>query len=293
MPDYYHVDVFSAEPLSGNGLTVVVLDQDLDTSVLLKIAQEFRQYETVFLYPAKNGCYPVRVFTVQEELPFAGHPLIGSAAIIHRRFYGSAAEKDIEIGLGNRVVRFRSIRDDEGYSVTMNQGIPRFVQTLGKDDAKELAGFFDLSENDISGTHPVEVVSTGLEYMLIPVVRNLDRAKIIKPGLDARLAGYSAKFAYLFDPASLECRCWDNTGAYEDVATGSAAGPLIAYLVKHGYRLKDETINIRQGKWLQRESVIAGRVASNGSNDVYIEGRVSFFAEGKMSVGRPALAVTK
>ena len=72
---YYHVDVFSEKPLFGNGLTVVLMEVEYEDDVLLKIAQELKQFETVFVYPKKSDYYPIRVFTVQEELPFAGHPI--------------------------------------------------------------------------------------------------------------------------------------------------------------------------------------------------------------------------
>ena len=281
---YFHVDVFSDKVLSGNGLTVVLVDKEIEDPVLLRIAQEFRQFETVFVYQKKTDYYPVRVFTVQEELPFAGHPIIGTAAVLHDCYFNSAERQEIKIGLGEqRIIRLQSTVNNGKYSVVMNQGIPRFINKIDKTEYKKLSGYFNLSEKDISREYPVEVVSTGLEYILIPVITNLENAEITKSGLESYIQKHSAKFAYLFNPETLECRCWDNTGAYEDIATGSAAGPLISYLVKNGYYRKDEKVRITQGKYLNRESIISGWVSSK-EQDVYIEGNVTFFGKGEISI---------
>lgn len=283
--DYYHVDVFTDEPLRGNGLTVAFIDRDLDVSLLLQIAQEFRQFETVFVYPIKDGVFPVRIFTVQEELPFAGHPILGTAAILHKRYFASSLRHEIKIGLGTRILALQSEKKDDAFSVIMNQGAPEFLRVLPGELRSEVAGFFGLSESDISPDYPLEVVSTGLEYLLVPVARNLPNARIRDPGLAEFLARNSAKFAYLFDPATLECRCWDNTGLYEDVATGSAAGPLVASLVKQGFFRHNESIRLKQGMSLNRPSVITGWVSSGNAQEVFIEGSVAFFGEGKITVG--------
>ena len=85
---YEHVDVFSSKPLKGNGLTAVFPEQPLADELLLSIAQEFKQYETIYIFPQdEQGTFPCRVFTMEEELPFAGHPLLGAAAVIHKRFF--------------------------------------------------------------------------------------------------------------------------------------------------------------------------------------------------------------
>lgn len=282
---YYHVDVFADEPLRGNGLTVAFAERDLDAQTLLRIAQEFRQFETVFSYPEADGRFPVRIFTVQEELPFAGHPILGTAAILHKRYFPSAERREISIGLGSRALALESRKAGGGYAVTMNQGKAAFIAELPTAARAEVAPFFGLGEGDIDRDYPLEVVSTGLEYLLVPVAKGLGRARVAKDGLGEFLSRHSARFAYLFDPATLECRCWDNTGAYEDVATGSAAGPLVASLVRHGRFRAGEKIALSQGAYLGRPSVIAGRVSPEENPDVFIEGNVAFFGEGTITVG--------
>jgi predicted PhzF superfamily epimerase YddE/YHI9 len=88
------------------------------------------------------------------------------------------------------------------------------------------------------------------------------------------------KFVYLFHPETLECRTWDNRGKVEDAATGSAAGPLCAYLVKNGFRQAGEVIRLHQGRYVNRPSIIEGWVSPNG--EVSIRGDVSFFAMGEI-----------
>ncbi len=94
----------------------------------------------------------------------------------------------------------------------------------------------------------------------------------------AFLHEFGAQFAYVFDSAELECRTWDNVAHREDVATGSAAGPLCAYLVKHGICRHDEDICLRQGRFAGRPSVLTGRVAGDG--EVFLSGDVALFASG-------------
>jgi PhzF family phenazine biosynthesis protein len=279
---YFHVDVFSDHPLGGNGLAVCFPDRAPEATTLQSIAREFNQFETSFVYPESGGAYPVRVFTVDEELPFAGHPLLGSAASIHRAFHSSSREVAITILLGERRVDIvSSARTADGrvvYTETMNQGQPAFIGLVESERFPEIAAAFGLSPRDLDFRYPVDVVSTGLPYLLVPLSSNLERAHVVRANLESYLSRFGAKFAYLFDTSTLECRTWDNSGRVEDVATGSAAGPLCSWLVKLGLRMPDETITLSQGRFTGRPSTIIGRVSASG---VYITGDVAIFAEGE------------
>jgi PhzF family phenazine biosynthesis protein len=275
---YFHVDVFSSVPLGGNGLTVVFPDEGNDGREFLEIAREFKQFETSFIFPLKDDSFPVRIFTVDEELPFAGHPLLGSAAVIHRVQYPDAANARITVALGKRKVTLESVlRGRNGYAVTMDQGKPEFIGELQTSSAREIAESLGLAPDDIDPDYPLEVVSTGLPYLLVPLRSGLDRARIARHDFEKFLSAFDAKFAYLFDVSSLECRTWDNGGRAEDSATGSAAGPLAAYLVKNGKARAGETIALSQGRFVGRPARIECRV-ENGS--VFVRGDVAFFAEG-------------
>ena len=277
---YYHVDVFSTVPLGGNGLTVVFPDEEKDAPKFLEIAREFKQFETSFIFPFRDGAFPVRIFTVDEELPFAGHPLLGSAAVIHRIHFPDAESARVVVTLGDRKVNLESTaRGRAGYSVTMNQGTPEFIGELKRSAAPEIAQSLGVAPGDIDPEFPLEVVSTGLPYRLVPLRSGLDRARIARPDFESFISAFGAKFAYLFDTHSLECRTWDNGGRAEDSATGSAAGPLAAYLVKNGKARAGETIALSQGRFVGRPSRIECRV-EDGS--VFVRGDVAFFAEGEI-----------
>lgn len=149
----------------------------------------------------------------------------------------------------------------------------------------EIAAALNIREYDIDVNAPVEVISTGLPYLLVPVRDRLSDTKINDKNFENFLSNFGAKFVYVFNPDTLECRTWDNNGTTEDIATGSAAGPLCAYLVKNKFKKIDEIINIRQGKFVNRPSVIQGWVSQVlGKQEVFISGKVAFFASGNINI---------
>lgn len=283
---YYHVDVFSSKPMSGNGLTVVFPERLLNDEELLNIAREFKQFETIFVYKKNlDGSFPVRIFTVDEELEFAGHPIVGVCAVIHNLFFYSMENVEISLDLKGRSLTAKSCNSNKNYNVTMNQGSPQFIGEVEKKHYSKIANALNIDECNIDNTLPIEVISTGLPYLLVPVRNGLAQAKICKNQFESFLSGFNAKFVYIFDSATLECRTWDNNGTFEDVATGSAAGPLCAYLTKHRLKNFDEIIAIHQGKFVNRPSIIQGWVNKTSNNtEVFICGDVSFFAEGDLLI---------
>jgi trans-2,3-dihydro-3-hydroxyanthranilate isomerase len=285
MMKYFHVDVFSAKPLSGNGLVVVFPDKELDRQTLLSITQEFKQFETIFIYPQSEEGYPVRIFTVEEELDFAGHPILGAGAVIHKCFYPGKSAIDICFTVSGRKIHISSERMESTFNVVMDQGEPQFPMIVSRENYQDIAAALNINISDFHEGYPVEIVSTGLPYMLVPLQRNLDKAQIVIPNFEGLLTKFGAKFVYLFDPESLECRTWDNAGNVEDVATGSAAGPLSAYLVKNGFRQSGEVINIYQGKYVNRSSLIQGWVSEEKtSKNIFIRGEVALFGSGELFV---------
>lgn len=284
---YYHMDVFSAEPLSGNGLTVVFPERELTAASQLAVAREFKQFETIFIYPQKKDGFPVRIFTTEEELSFAGHPVLGAGAVIHHLFFPGQKDAPIQLILGERIVPLRSRRGPSPgawppYTVTMNQGVPQFIQSVAKEHHPAIAAALNVNPADLAPAYPLEVVSTGLPYLLVPLRTDLAAAKIATSGFEAFLAWFQAKFVYVFNPETLQCRTWDNQGLVEDVATGSAAGALCAYLVQHGFRKPGEVIQIQQGKYVSRPTVMEAWVAPEKNTvQAFIRGDVSFFSRGE------------
>lgn len=282
MSRYYHVDVFTSRPAEGNGLAVVFPERDLAAQELLKITREFNQFESIFL-TSREGGHLARIFTRQEELPFAGHPLLGAAAVVHRRQAPEEAELRITLTLGNRPVELLSECTEPRrlYRVTLNQGCPREGAVFPSALRPALAQALGLEEHHLLSSLPLRTVSTGLPYLLIPVTpEGLEKMSIVPGKLAGLVHQAGAHFTYLFDPVSLECRSWDNEGTEEDSATGSAAGPLTAYLHKEGIVSAGQVTALRQGRFVRRPSIIEGWITSEGA--VMIRGSVAFFAEGQI-----------
>lgn len=283
---YFQVDVFSSETMKGNGLTVVFLDQEYDYDQLLNIVREFKQFETVFVYKqSADASFPVRIFTMDEELNFAGHPIVGLGAVLHSIYFSSKKTIEIKVDLQGRKLPIWSKTQNGVYNVTMNQGAPQFLQKVNKKHYNKIAKSLNLCENDIDMKTPIEVVSTGLPYLLVPLTSGLEHTKIAMNRFEDFLSEFGAKFVYVYDTKSLECRTWDNFGTVEDVATGSAAGPLCAYLVEHKLAEKNQIIEIHQGRFVQRPSVIQTWISTKSAADeVFISGDVAFFASGSLLI---------
>jgi len=274
----YHVDVFSSRPMSGNGLTVVFPERETRSDELLAITRELKQFETIFIgQKNSSGVYSARIFTVDEELPFAGHPVLGAAAVLHRLTDPESERFDVTLDIQGRLCPVESIKNGSSFISRMNQGQPSFITSPGREHYHHIADRLNLPVHCIDSSLPVETVSTGLPYLIVPLCEGIETAAIKGPGFEEFLNKFEAKFVYLFGTSTLECRTWDNHGRDEDVATGSAAGPLCAYLVKHGVKKSGEVITLSQGKFTGRPSVIRGMVDSTGP--VFIEGEVTFFGK--------------
>ena len=256
--EFRHVDVFTDVPFTGNGLIVLFGETaGIGAAPLISVTTEMRQFELILAdCQPGTGRVSARIFTAEEELPFAGHPVIGAAAALHERHY--AGEPGPLLDLRDRGPRdCRAQQPGSGYfEAAMNQGPPTLGSPLGGQDAAGFAGALGLGRGDLHRL-PMQVVSTGLPYLIVPVSGGLDRARIAVGDFEERLAKVGAKFVYVFDPDQREGRSWDNAGAVEDVATGSAAGPAAAFLMAHGLAGPGQEIVISQGRFLGRPSVIA------------------------------------
>jgi len=283
MLTYYHVDVFSHRPLQGNGLTVVFADKTPDRDVMQEITREFRQFETIFLLkPLEDGSFPARIFTCEEELAFAGHPVLGAGGVLHHRFFRERERVSTVLTLGDRRLSLLSEKAGDHYRVSMDQGKAVFSGSPGADCLEPVLDRLGLTPADIPEGFDAETVSTGLPYLLIPTDAPLEHVSVRGRDFEACLARCGAKFVYVYNPETLECRTWDNLGIVEDVATGSAAGPLCASLVKNGRRPADELIRIRQGRFAGRPGIIEGRV--DREFHVTVRGDVSLFASGEIAL---------
>jgi PhzF family phenazine biosynthesis protein len=255
--EYLHVDVFSSAPYSGNSLAVFPDARGLSADQMQRITQELRHFETIFLEPTADAhTVRARIFDLFEELPFAGHPVLGAAAMLHHAV-GSRSAQTWRFELAGKTVSVISERTESGYSGWLDQGAPEFIGTVSERDP--WADAFHLNPDDLDPALPLEVVNTGLRYLVVPVVPGaLARARITHD-ITAPLHQVNAQFAVLLDEAAPEIRHWNNDGVIEDVATGSAAGVIGAYRLRHALARGGEPFILRQGRFAGRPSELRVR----------------------------------
>ena len=224
--EYMHVDVFSDFAFSGNSLAVFHDCADLTTGAMLRITQELRHFETIFLKPTPDPMLQqARIFDLFEELPFAGHPILGAASVLQHRS-GLQDRKTWKFDLSGRTVSVEVEPTDGHLLAILDQGIPAFFDA--DNNRRQVAQAFSLDEADLVPELPLEVVTTGLRYLIVPVTSDaIGRARIAFD-LTNLVSSYGAQFAVLLDPEAMEVRHWNNDGIIEDVATGSAAGTIAA-----------------------------------------------------------------
>ena len=290
--EYELCDVFTSRPLEGNQLAVFLDGTALSDEEMQAIAREMNLSETTFVHRRDRSTEQargirVRIFTTQEELPFAGHPTLGTAATIRRVFPEMAnAEKIVlDLNAGQVAVNFaKSIHT--GHSATfaeMKQLDPVFGSTH---PAAKIAAMLGLSEEDIA-EHAPQTVSTGLPFC-ITVLRSLEALKRLKfdPVASEEYSRDSnAKFFYTLAPESdgvWRARMQFYGG--EDPATGSAAGCAISYLVRYGLCAPGERLHIHQGIEIKRPSdlYVSANFANGKVSEVRVGGSTVPVATGRL-----------
>ena len=276
--NFIHCDVFATKPYSGNSLAVFPDSAGLTDAQMLTITQELRHFESIFLSET-DGQISARVFDLCEELPFAGHPIIGAACTLHKQS-GTQDMREWSFGLQcGRSVQVTTEQRNGRYVGTLDQGTP---EMLGVADAKsEFAAAFNLPA---LSEFPLEVISTGLKYLVVSVDGGLKDAQITVPDLEEKLRRVGAEFAYLFDVKTFEGRHWNNDGVMEDVATGSAAGVVGAYTLKHGLAQPDQSFCLKQGHFMGRPSeiIVTPYGAPEAVTRVTVAGEVAFVGQGEV-----------
>jgi trans-2,3-dihydro-3-hydroxyanthranilate isomerase len=259
--DYRHVDVFSQRPYGGSSLPVFLDSRGLSTSQMQQITQELRHFEAIFLEPTDDRSHVrARVFDLFEELAFAGHPIIGAGAVLHH-LSGNGGRCEWRVELPSKTVTITTERTPSGYFGMLDQGRPEFLGPVAAADW--IAQAFGLDSGDLHPELPLEVISTGLRYLIVPVVPEaLNRARLAQD-ITERLRSAGAQFAVLFDESALEVRHWNNDGIIEDVATGSAAGTVGAYRLRHKLARGGEVFVLNQGRFTGRPSAL--RVQPEGA----------------------------
>ncbi|MBW4481535.1 MAG: PhzF family phenazine biosynthesis protein [Tildeniella torsiva UHER 1998/13D] len=282
---YYHADVFSAQPLAGNGLTVFPTSEHLSSDTMLQLTQEMRQFESIFLMATdQSSTYHARIFTMEEELGFAGHPVLGAASVLHYLYTGNQTDADWSLILPEKEIHVKTKQQGDYYTALMNQGRPTLGRALTLAESLPFLHALNLSLENVTNNYPLQMVSTGLPYLIVPVTTGLAQARILHSNFEALLGTIDAKFVYIFDVNTNEGRTWDNAGLVEDIATGSAVGPVGAYLVEHSLAQYNETVIINQGCFVGRPSKLSVRVSNQNKPDleVLVSGDVYIFAQGQI-----------
>ncbi|HEV8690829.1 MAG TPA: PhzF family phenazine biosynthesis protein [Ideonella sp.] len=270
---FFHVDVFAAQALSGNGLAVFLDTDDWTPSAMQRVTREMRQFESIFLSRISPSGASARVFTVDEELPFAGHPVLGAAAVLHRALAPHAPTREWTLKLAHGPIAVRTEARGAHWLAEMNQGPAVHGSTVSTAELQPILARLGLEAGDLAPGLPARVISTGLPYLIVPVLPEaLARAAIRASDLEALLGALGAKFLFVFDAANRELRTWDNLGQVEDVATGSAAGPAAAYLLAEGLAEPGALIELAQGRFTGRPSKI--EVQRTAAGDLLVRGSV-------------------
>ena len=268
---FYTLDVFTHHRFEGNPLAVITDGDGLSGEAMLAIAREMNLSETVFVQkPTEDQALArLRIFTTREELKLAGHPVIGTWFLLAELGVVPAQEGGVHViqqtGAGLLPVEIR-FKDGRPQRVTMTQKEAAFRPA--KVNKKHLAAALGLSANDFDSKLEPEYVSTGIFNLMVPLRNRAALGRIEMNMIHLRkLLGDNGTMSYCFATGangkvfSRGMLPWE---LYEDAATGSAAGSLGAYLVRHGKLNPGHTLSILQGEEMGRPSHIEVEVAQSG-----------------------------
>lgn len=282
--DFYIVDVFAEEKYQGNQLAVLVPDRELTTAEMQQIAKEINFSETTYILSDKqeNGGYDFRIFTPDIEVPFAGHPTLGTAYVIN---------KIIERGVGTKVILNLevgqipvSINSDK---LIMSQNEPSFGMIIKETDV--IANVLNIKQEDIRTDYPIQLVSTGLPCFIVPL-KSIDavmRCSINHNQFSHFIKNYYKCNLLVFSEegkSELRARVFmDDPGFLEDPATGSANGNLAGYLLEYNFFSKNKIeYNVNQGYGGNRPSRI--NVMAEKTDEkfhIHVGGKVYLVAKGE------------
>jgi trans-2,3-dihydro-3-hydroxyanthranilate isomerase len=256
------VDVFAPRPLAGNQLCVVPEPLNVDDATMQALAKEIGFSETTFVTESGGDRYAMRIFTPDAELPFAGHPTLGTAFVLVSEGRVSspgtqstaAGEVPIEVDLATHFAWMTQLPVEFG-RVFEDRGL--------------IARAIGLEPDDLGSDLPVQTVTTGLLWTIVPVrdAERLSRAQRDGRALEQAVAGSGDEGLYLFavTDEGATARMFDaGHGIGEDPATGSAAGPLGAYLAEYGLAGMPGSIVVRQGERVGRPSELHVEVRDEG-----------------------------
>jgi trans-2,3-dihydro-3-hydroxyanthranilate isomerase len=295
-PRYVIADVFASAPFRGNQLAVFTHADGLDDEFMQRAANEIGYSETTFVLSAESphDDYRLRIFTPKRELPFAGHPIVGSAVVAVAAGLETGSNGVIRFGTGVGTIEVTTRLDsNRSGHAEMRQLVPRTVfESVDASDVGEVARALGVDDRQIAVAQgPIAVLDNGIAVVIVPV-DSLATIESLKPN-PVLIGDFSRRFGastfLTFTSETLEaastshCRVFaPEAGVYEDAATGSANGPFGVYLRKHGIA-NAETIVNEQGCEMGRPSILEIRVSveEDGSvSDVRVAGGVFITGEG-------------
>jgi len=293
--DYALVDVFAELPLQGNQLAIFTDARGLSDDEMQALARETNLSETTFILPRdpeveRQHGIQVRIFTVAEELEFAGHPTLGTASWLYQNHptLRGAEQIMLDLRVGPIPVRFRAPEDGEqGIYGTMKQNDPTFGDIHDRVTIADTLGF---SADDLDADLPIQTVSTGMAFCIVPLksLAVAKRLEIPRQKASAYLERSDAKFFHCITRADAASGAdWHARMQFyngEDPATGSASGCTIAYLVRHCLAGSGQQVVIEQGIEMLRPSRIhvSATIAGDVVSEVFVGGRTIPVAMGRL-----------
>jgi len=292
MPDpFFIVDVFAEGKYRGNQLAVVNVREPLSSAQMQAIASEFHFSETTFIVSEKprNGGYDVRIFTPKSEVPFAGHPTLGTAWVIRNEIARSAAgEVLLNLRVGQIPVAFSKSKSGLAW---MRQNPPVFGKKIAP---SVVAGALGLPAASVDGRFPVEEVSTGLPFVIAPLktLKAVQNAMVDQKRFAALVKDLDAKSVLVFCRETVDRLCDLHVrvfagyyGVPEDPATGSGNGCLAGYLSKHRYSGGPElNTMVEQGIEIGRPSRLYLKANETKAGiTVQVGGKVVLAARGELA----------
>ena len=276
---FYITEVFTERPYGGNQLATLPDAADIPTAEMQQIARAFNFPETTFVTGGDHESgFDVRIFTPAAELPFAGHPTLGTSFLLRNHISpGDVDSIVLNLGVGQIPVTF-----SEDGVLWMSQKQPVFGGSL---DENDVAAELGLAAGDIDSRFPCQYVSTGLEFLIVP----LNSYDALKKAIPPSTSSLSRTW-FLFCPGaydqgqSIQARMFaTELGVSEDPATGSANGCLAAYLAEHAYfGSSDVDARVGQGYEINRPSQLYLRSSKAGDEfEIKVGGKVSLVAEGQ------------
>lgn len=288
---FYIVDVFAQGKYTGNQLAVITNAGSLSTQQMQQIAKEINYSETTFILDNKinQGSYDVRIFTPEQELPFAGHPTLGTAYIIHQEISQEPVDI-INLNLPIGQIPVTAQKGEDGELIWwMQQQSPTFMQPFTPESLSEV---LNLDNSAIDLKFPIQEVSTGVPFIIVPL-KNQEYLKQIKLNRESYfelIAHTQAKAILVFCPQTyaeendLSVRVFaDYLGIPEDPATGSANGCLAGYLARYNYfSHQDIDVRVEQGYEIGRPSLLLLKAQKREEISVHVGGKVVMVAKGEL-----------